>query len=199
MDHGSGLSSPQIWQRSQVESTTRLSFCSVWVFYNDNEPLLMKDCFYNCVMQDGLSTSDNQRFRTTAVSKIANDTGVSHREGPATVRRFTVGNTGHFLLVFTGKATLNLSISRNTTRIVWMLVLITRESTTDACTCGSCLCIGGLSVPTGSYQVVELLHWFASVRNLPLHVTIGVHGAGTIDRSDSFLTLLAGRAKFVGK
>ena len=55
----------------------------------------MKDCFYYRVMQDGLSTSDNQRFRTTAVSKNANDTGVSHREGPGTVRGFTVGNTGH--------------------------------------------------------------------------------------------------------
>ena len=54
----------------------------------------MKDCFYYCVMQDGFSTSDNQRFRTTAVSKNANDTGVSHSEGPAIVRGFTVGNTG---------------------------------------------------------------------------------------------------------
>ena len=70
--------------------------------------------------------------------------------------------------------------------MVWMLVLITRESTTEACTCGSCLA-RGLSVPMGSHQVVELLHWFTSVRNLPLYVTTGVHGAGTIDRSDSFL------------
>ena len=77
--------------------------------------------------------------------------------------------------------------------VVWMSVLITGDSTTEACTCGPVFRIGGLSVPMGSHQVVELLHWFTSVRNLPLHVTTGVHGAG-IDRSDSFLTLRAGRA-----
>ena len=50
--------------------------------------------------------------------------------------------------------------------MVWLLVLITRGLTTQACTCGSFLPHWR---PMDSHEVVELLHWFTSVRNMPLH------------------------------
>ena len=53
---------------------------------------------------------------------------------------------------------------RSAAIIVWMWVLITRGVSTQACTCGSCFprC-------RDRHEVVELLHWFTSVRNMPLH------------------------------
>jgi len=93
---------------------TGICFFSVWVFYDDSLPLVMDDCLYYCVMEDGFSTSDNPRCKTTGVLNYANGTGICHREGIGAVHGFTVGNTDpldptqfDLLLVFTGKATLN--------------------------------------------------------------------------------------------
>ena len=122
------------------------------------------------------------------------------------------------LLVFTGKATLNVSthfpkynahrldtgadhawiddtdlytwipffrIGGLSVPMVWMLVLITLLSCNDR----------GLYMLSSALEALPL----SCFTGLLQYATTGVHGAGTIDRSDSFLTLRAGRAKFVGK
>ena len=50
--------------------------CSVWMFYDDSLPLVMDDCLYYCVMEDGFSTSHNPRCQTIDVLKYANETGI---------------------------------------------------------------------------------------------------------------------------
>ena len=90
-----------------LESTTRLivitptGICvfSVWMFYDESLPLAVENCRCHCVMENVLSTSDNPRCRTTAVSNYANGKGNCHREDFAAVRRFTVGD---LLLLFAG-------------------------------------------------------------------------------------------------
>ena len=59
-----------------------------------------------------------------------------------------------------------------------------------------------LEASAGPWAVTRLLSRFTGLLQYATcrcTYTTGVHGAGTSDRSDSFLTLRAGRAKFVGK